>query len=249
MKNSSVHCKKSFRLLDFDRRLNMYVLAASAAGVGMLALAPPAESEIIYTKAHIAIAPKTTLHLDLNHDGIADFDLRDTFSTSFYSAWGRLTALPDQQKNQIWGHTVSRRAYASALFAGARVGPEGQFLPASGLMASTYFLGGKRHPAQSVVYCKDPWAGVSARYLGLKFVITGKVHFGWARLNVTCSNTQASALLTGYAYETVPDRPIVTGQEKGPENDISSQPSPDSPTGLGRLAQGATGLSAGQRRQ
>ena len=46
MKHPS-HRKKSFRLPDFDRRLSMYALAASAAGVGMLALAQPAESEII----------------------------------------------------------------------------------------------------------------------------------------------------------------------------------------------------------
>jgi hypothetical protein len=34
------------------KRLNAYALAASAAGVGLLALAQSAEAEIVYTKTH-----------------------------------------------------------------------------------------------------------------------------------------------------------------------------------------------------
>jgi len=33
----------------------MYALAASAAGVSLLALAPPSEADIIYTKAHAVL--------------------------------------------------------------------------------------------------------------------------------------------------------------------------------------------------
>src|ERR1700680_1609837 len=144
--------------------------------------------------------------------------------------------------------------YASALFAGARVGPKGQFLPAQGLMAATSFLGGARRQAQST--CSGPWANVSNRYLGLKFVITGKVHFGWARLNVSCStkNRVVTALLTGYAYETVPDQPIIAGREKGSEDisqEIRTSPRPFAlgPASLGRLARGAAGLTAGHEKQ
>jgi hypothetical protein len=35
-----------------QRQLNMYALAASAAGVSLLALASPAEGRIIYTHIH-----------------------------------------------------------------------------------------------------------------------------------------------------------------------------------------------------
>jgi len=231
-------------------------LAATTAGVGMLALAQPAEGKIIYTKANRTISPNMTIKLDLNHDGIVDFSLKDTFSQSFYSSWGRLIALPAEQKNQVWGHFVSRRAYASALFSGVRVGPKGQFLTGSGVMASTYFLGGRNHPAFSAS-CHDPWANVTNRYLGLTFVITGKVHFGWARLNVSCSSSHVNGTLTGYAYETVPNRPILTGKEKGTE-EIGSfarrlGTSPRGPTvqpvSLGRLAKGAAGSDAWRHQQ
>jgi len=235
-------------------QLNMYASAASAAGVGLLALAQSVEAKIVYTPAHHKISPNSVFPLDLNHDGIADFILKDTHNTSGYSASGRLSVLPvgAGQKNQIWGHTALRRAYASALFGGVRVGPKGQFLPAAGTMAVTQFSGG-------IGYCTGPWGYVTNRYLGLKFVIAGKVHFGWARLNVTCPwNTfTVIGVLTGYAYETVSNRAIVTGKKKGGEDfdNLSgeSRNAPGSaavePAGLGRLAQGATGLAVWRSKQ
>ena len=39
----------------------LYALAAGAAGVQLLALAPPAEAEIVYTGAHQAIGRNQTL--------------------------------------------------------------------------------------------------------------------------------------------------------------------------------------------
>jgi len=246
--------KRAFRPGEFEQQLSWYAMAAAAAGVGILASQPSA-AEIVYTKAHRQITPNSTIKLDLNHDGITDFSLRDAFSQSNFSSFGRLSVLPIGQKNQIRGHTVSNRAYASALFGGGRVGPNGQFLPASGMMAATSFLGGARRPGSAT--CTGAWANVSHRYLGLKFIITGKVHFGWARLNVTVTYQATYAVLTGYAYETVPNTPIVTGQTKGSAGDgrgadqsttASFGPSMQPSASLGLLAQGARGLDIWRKR-
>jgi hypothetical protein len=59
-----------------NHRLSEYTLVATAAGVGALALAPPAEAKIVYTPAHVVIGKKgERFTLDLNHDGIGDFAL------------------------------------------------------------------------------------------------------------------------------------------------------------------------------
>jgi len=58
----------------------MYALAASATGVGALALANPAEAKIVYTRVNQPIPQ--VLILDLNNDGIADFRLCEVFSGS-----------------------------------------------------------------------------------------------------------------------------------------------------------------------
>ena len=56
-------------------------------------------------------------------------------------------------------------------------------------------------------------------YLGLKFTIKGKIHFGWARVKVDTLQTQQkfSATVTGYAYETIPGKAIVAGATKVPD--------------------------------
>src|SRR5579863_9061992 len=70
------------RLSDFlHHQLNSYVLAASAAGVSLLALTPPAEAKVVYTKTHQDIGTNGIYELDLNHDGIVDFLLQQ-FGTS-----------------------------------------------------------------------------------------------------------------------------------------------------------------------
>jgi len=217
--------------------------------VGMLALSHPADAKVIYTKTNKYIGPKTTFHLDLNHDGVADFDLKDALTTSSLGGtFGTLSALPDQKHNGVWGHTAFRKGYASALYAGVRVGPKGQFLRGAGFMAASSHSGLRAGPWM----CTGPWADVTNRYLGLKFTIKGETHFGWARLNVSCSNATVNATLTGYAYETIPNQPIVTGKKKG-SKDRDSLGLTGSSSGavraasLGQLAHGAAGASTSRQ--
>lgn len=242
MRHSSRQYQQSSRLPDFEHRLSMYALAASAAGVGMLALAQPAEGKIIYTKANKQLGRGGVVHLDLNHDGVADFDLKNTFTTSTAGgAFDQLFAVPDQKQNAVWGHTVPLRAYASALLTNVQVGPKGQFLPGSGMMAASSVSGLMRPDGN--YSCTGPWANVTSRYLGLKFVIKGKEHFGWARLNVSCIDGSATvnATLTGYAYETIANHAILTGKEHGADESDNSPSRDGSGAALGQLAQGIRG--------
>jgi len=79
------------------------------------------------------------------------------------------------------------------------------------------------------------WFNVSDRYLGFRFYVHGHAHYGWARLNVSINNGNCAAVcatLTGYAYETIPNKPIIAGKTHGRDGAT-----------LGRLAQGASGVS------
>ncbi|MGA2611628.1 MAG: hypothetical protein ABSH01_29635, partial [Terriglobia bacterium] len=99
------------------------------------------------------------------------------------------------------------------------------------------------------------WANVRGRYLGLKFRIKGKIHYGWARLNVTVGNSRITATLTGYAYDTIPNKTIIAGQTKGPDDNMIEEPSASmtvpasQPATLGALAMGAPGLSIWRREE
>jgi hypothetical protein len=236
-----------------QQRLNSYALAASAAGVGVLAVTQPAAAKIIYTAAHAVITRNHAIALDLNHDGKKDFTFQETFITTTSVDEDHsliLSVLPARQKNEIWG----KAQQASALRAGVQVGPKGKFSVSKKTMAVDYYADGTGGSGT----CAGQWNNLKNRYLGLKFIINGTTHFGWARLNVTCTTTyenhEVTGVLTGYAYETTPNKPIITGKTQDPDDD--DQPAPASlkihtsePATLGALALGAPGLAVWKREE
>jgi hypothetical protein len=233
------------------RQLNMYALAASAAGVGLLALASPAEAKIVYTPAHRVIGPHHSYNVDLNHDKITDFTIVNHVSacTDFcffqlrqYAAGG----------NSAAGYAIgSGQFLASDLKPGARIGPRSPFK--KGTAALVVARSNVNTSNQTIVY--GPWANVKDRYLGLKFQIEGETHYGWARLNVKVSKTKITATLTGYAYETIPNKPIIAGKRKRPDNasvkesNAARNVPARKPDTLGVLALGSPGLSMRRREE
>jgi hypothetical protein len=205
------------------RQLGSYATAAGAAGVGLLALAQPAKAKIVYTPAHVTLG---SYNLDLDQDGLTDFTFQSYCNCTAYHDWGSwLTVGPAQSKNQIWGSG----SYAGALKRGVRIGPGGKFSPGKKLIVSVLPYSSNSHGL---------WRNEQNHYLGLQFVSQGKTHYGWARMNVSVWNYQFSALLTGYAYETVPNKPIIAGKTKGPDV-ITVEPA-----SLGHLARGAAAIRA-----
>jgi hypothetical protein len=193
--------------------------------VSVLALAAASEAKVVYTETNQVTNTEFPLYIDLNHDGIKDFLLR----TSFYEGSSGLVVGLNASgyrnaDNLVAGRRLSRSGYffsaASALPAGARIGPKGNFSIRLPFLAEELFSGVGSHNSDL-----GPWAGkgkgVTDRYLGLKFVVDGEVHYGWARLTVTLGHHRqfddVSGTLTGYAYETLPNNPIIAGQITGPD--------------------------------
>jgi hypothetical protein len=219
-----------------QRHLNAYAMAASAAGVATLALTQPVEAKIVYTKVHIDLPHRYPLNL--NHGKVAPFSIR------WYPGSGNggsgLSIRPTKHKsqNQIWG-TVSytrgpthqKRYVASALSAGVTVGPNSMKFQAKNTDMFNFGSTG----IGSQWWSGGQWRDAQNKYLGLKFYVNSKPHYGWARLTVSIGGDYT--LLTGYAYETIPNKPIITGKTKGP--DVVAV----HPGSLGALAAGASGRS------
>jgi hypothetical protein len=229
LKEEVMKNKTAVNLPDSIRQqLNMYALAASAAGVGVLTLTQPLEAKIIYTKAHHSIPSNSSYRLDLNHDKITDFRLDNNYARSMSSQRDSFLARAFQKGNAVIETNNGR--FASALSFGKKVDGNGKFAAISVLTMAASYTGIRGS------YRFGPWLNVTNRYLGLRFVIKGKTHYGWARLNVNCSGFKCRGLLTGYAYETIPGKGIVTGKTKG--SDVVTV----QPASLGHLAAGASGI-------
>jgi hypothetical protein len=239
MKSYSRPLRIPSRLPDsIHHQLSMYALAAGATAAGVLALAQPSEAKIVYTKTHKVIGIDETFPLDLNHDGVIDFLIKN------YSAY-------ELGVDEAFGNKVEGSGnLAFALRKGATIGPRQHFISSSGRLEVMF-----DSFCSETCVSSGQWKNVNNRYLGLKFQIKGKTHYGWARLNVSGGYRTVTGTLTGYAYETIPDEGILAGQTAGGSEAAVVQPSgaqraasdPARPVSLGRLALRAADASWGRK--
>ena len=241
-----------------SRRLSMYALAASAAGVGMLAWAQPAEAKIVYTPADKWLPLNQKFFLDLNHDGINDFRFEldsanwsTLFSRGFLRSLAVEVAQSSQSKNAFYYSVSQRDLCAPALRKGTKIGPKSPF---TGPAGPWLFL---RSDQSGVPHSACKWLGVKQAYLGVSFMIKGQAHYGWVRLGYMQASTNAPmrAKLTGYAYESIPNKPIIAGEIKNSEDENIAAPNSSlstptrEPATLGALAVGAAGLFLWRREE
>jgi hypothetical protein len=226
-----------------NRHVGLYSLAAAVAGVSMLALAEPAQGEVVITKKTIpipALGYSAGIDLDLNHDGKTDFTFFN--ATSFYNGNDFGSAI-------VWmaGGSVVGQQHPSALMRGANIGPSAPFIQVNSYSIRIEAGYGVQSGSDRLV---GDWGGnPKNRYLGVRFLIDGQTHYGWVRLTIiTEPGTSWSATITGYAYETVANKPIKAGTAAtatAPVQALRRQAGPS----LGMLAAGAEGLPLWRREE
>jgi hypothetical protein len=235
-----------------DKGLLQYATAASAAGVGMLALAQPAEAKIVYTPADIPITLNGgAVPIDLNHDGINDFSFYNASGTCEKRkrvrqkegcSFGYLDLIPAQVGNAIgYSQTFNGAQCAAELRVGHVIGAGKKF-------KSNYLdlFQAEAISYTGVVNC--PWTGKgnTGGFTALKFMINGEIHYGWAHVVLTSTGP----VLRGYAYEDVAGQSIEAGATKEAQEADASYapvlPAPQ-PASLGMLALGAPGIAVWRR--
>ncbi len=189
-------------------QLNGYALAAAAAGVGMAALALPSEAKIIYTPTHRVIGDGDSYKLDFNGQGTTNLTLQNEYRHWTTSCGGTFAsqalAAVMPGKNEVVYNVFG----AAAMKEGAEIGHHCEFHGSKEGMA---VLDGGSSGFGS-------WINVKNRYLGVKFKIKGATHYGWARLSVQIQfPLTITGTLTGYAYESAANKPIVAGKTTGPD--------------------------------
>ena len=237
--------------LDRHRQMSLYSLAATAAGVGMSALAMPAKAEVIVTKLNPPIPISFQVSLDLNHDGIPDFDFARSSYIDFsnFSNNVRVSALGG---GAVVGYSGLFFPYAAALIRGAKIGPLAQFRTSTFGVMIERSEGRLSGPTVSQrLYGKwghDPLN----RYLGVRFLIHGAPHYGWVRLTISTHDVASmSGSVSGYAYETIPNKPIFAGSAKNVSEASNAKEKVRGASGpsLGMLALGAHGMPQWRRKE
>jgi hypothetical protein len=228
------------------RTLNAYTLAASAAGVAMLACSVPAEAAPVCKNPNLTIPGTNTYALNPAGQQIAPFNIAQTFnnpSSQSFGWWNRDFLTPNSAGANA---VVDKNGFPAALAAGASIGPAAQFGRGKsyGLLFTYGYgpsgRGGEKHH-------KGNFQFGQSNYFGFKFSVSGEVHYGWVRLSVTLGRgLDGKAVFTkilSYGYETTPNTAIAAGSCTA--SAAAAAPTggaPSAAASLGLLALGSEGL-------
>ncbi len=143
--------------------------------------------------------------LDLNNDLIVDFILKS--DSDEYEDWFEI-----REPNGIGNGSISVSPYFthplpldgdSKIYDLAGYRNDESYEP-WGIFVVGECIGGESD-------CIENWKDNGESYLGLKFDINGKQHYGWARLDVTSA---FQWVIKDYAYNATPNSPILAGQKE-----------------------------------
>lgn len=217
---------------NLEKNLLAYVAAATAAGVGVFGIPQQAEAKVVFTPANISISNGNPVHIDLTGDGTTAF----TFIRATLGSHGTSVLSVSAPTGNSWIAPDGRDP--APLVFGEPIGPGGQFAGRYDSIAR-FSSNGTRTGSGGI------WADKTNRYMGLKFLIEGETHFGWLRMTVA----HGKSTVTGYAYETVPNKAIKAGHTHGPQTTAmegawgATQGAVQGSASLGLLALGADGLA------
>lgn len=196
--------KKTTPKKSLSNRLAQYsALTVAIAGVA------EANGQIVYTDItdHMGNSANPEYMLDLNNDGTPDFKVHQyNYVSSYYGSWSfnALFLQPLNAGNEVLidESNPGNYAYPFALDSGAIIS-SGQTTWNDNSFSTGYM---------SLNYDGDDgnFIGVTDKFVGLRFVVSGETYYGWARLDVNSSAT--SWVVKDYAYNSTPDAPINAGQ-------------------------------------
>jgi hypothetical protein len=239
-----------------NHRMKFYSAAAIAAGVGLLALAPPAEGEVVVTRKTIRLISIQEgvglTGIDFNNDGVNDVSFGiNSFGPYSYVTESVFLKVPKGNGVETSGEGRDKIPLVSPLLRGAGLGPSARFNPGNPYASLLYAFQNDHSVKCSNQRFSGHWLGNNPdRFVGVKFLINGATHYGWVRITVATSTVgsacvEMSAIITSYAYETVANKKITIGVNTDTAEAMPARPTepPRKNPSLGILALGAEGLA------
>jgi Secretion system C-terminal sorting domain len=187
-----------------------------AIGIGIM-FSASANAQIVYTDV-IPDSIKTctpspgsscssTYQLDLNNDGISDFQLYqfhwiDLCPVPRHSSYVSVSPLGS---NKVACESTSIGICPLALANGVVI-QNNNWYSTSGLKLEEHLTG----CSGTLQYTCSNWYLATDKYLGLKLIVGSNTYYGWVRLDVAQFGT--SFTIKDYAYNSIPNQPILAGQ-------------------------------------
>lgn len=208
------HWKKYSIICFLKNKLNMNTLATYSTRITSLLLLfnmmlnINASAQIIYTDVNpdttVACSSAPCSHsntIDLNNDGIADYTI-----AIYYNILNCFPSGTYSKKYVSVNSTGSNNLMLTMMNLNDKIGNNLVFNTTSGSLRSINF---------SLHYCagsSGSWTSATDHYLGVRMVVGSNVYYGWIRLNVSVSSSSLFYTIKDYAYNSIPNQPILAGE-------------------------------------
>jgi hypothetical protein len=234
-------------------QISGYCLAASAAGVTVLACSSPVDAAPVCTTTTISFRDTMSYPLNPASQKVAPFNVVQTYnnvsSLSHYVGLRGFFTPNIPSANTV----LDANGFPADLPAGAVIGPDANFGKGNSygeFFQFQYFQG-----------VTGPFASGQPGYAGFEFSQAGQTHYGWIRMRVVQKQRYYPFLLVSeYGYESTPNTAIAAGScatsassiEPGPEPQPQAARSAEknksgAAPSLGLLALGSEGLPLWRR--
>lgn len=198
---------------DFKKKLKSYGLLAT----GVLAVGNIANAQIIYTDVNpdnIISGDSASYMLDLNNDGVKDYriiTIVNTSSSSGSSYQVKAAGVYPLNQNEI---LTDSSTYIKALNKNEQIGAN-QLTWNGSSSTSSYplLLNGRiigSSSGSTTSYQAGLWNGVKDKYMAVKFDISGSMHYGWVRMDVSSGGD--TVVVKGFAYNAQANMPLTAGE-------------------------------------
>ena len=230
-----------------DRRLSVYTLAA-AAGFG--SATTTANAAVVYTSARQFAAAGfgrvASIPIDLNHDGLVDFNVKGILTNVFSTNVTLQTALVYAEgvsSDQLAASgSLSRGPEAEALHLGQWIGGPLAFEAQRVGLLMAVIIAADGYPETRV----GNFFNQTNKFLALKFSLSGQACYGWARVNVKAVGNNFVFELVDYAYQDTPNVLIRAG-EGIPHKEVGSLSSDSDYSAIADILEQQAPLPSGER--
>jgi len=171
-----------------------------------------AHAQIVYTDINPDVAvfcsPNCSVrrNIDINNDGIADFTI--TTTNKSYCTCTPCICMNLQKRYNVSVARLNNNTIQSSghpLDSNVIIGSDTVHSVSAKVLRSYSFDHG-------LITWSGEWEKSADGYLGLKLIADGKTYYGWARLSVNVSSVGASCIIKDYAYNSIPNQPILAGE-------------------------------------
>ncbi|SRR5579872_136306 len=231
-----------------EQNLKTYALAASAAGVAVLACNAPAEAAPVCKTVDALMVFTATFGLSPANQLVPALNLAQsyhTFSTHTSTGINRgffTRNVPGAQP------VVTSNGLVAALASGANIGPGGQF--GDGVSYGLIFTFIPDYGATTNHHRGNVEFG-KTNFLGFKFLISGQAHYGWVSLVSTIVKRNSrtphvNTEIVAYGYESTPNTAIAAGScgTSSHATRVEGSHGAAETASIGALALGAQGIPA-----